>query len=61
LFTGHTLLGFSEKEVGRMTMRKFMKLYSHYKNRFDLELMLRAKGVPYAKYEEMLMQEEEWL
>jgi hypothetical protein len=54
-------LGFSEKEIGRMTLRKFKKLYSHYKNNFDLELSMRIKGVTYAKYEEIAMQEEEWL
>ena len=58
---GHTLLRYSEKEVGRMTLRKFMKLYEQYKKHFDLEMQLRAKGVTYAKLAELQMQEEEWL
>jgi len=35
LFIGHCLLGFTEKEVGRMTLKKLMKLYGHYKNQYD--------------------------
>jgi hypothetical protein len=58
---GHTVLGFSEKEVGRMTLRKFMKLYDHYKNHFDRELILNKRGITYAKLNEMQMQDEEWL
>ncbi len=61
LFVGHTVLGFSEKEVGRMTLRKFMRLYDHYKNNFDLEMTLTKKGVTYAKLNEMQIQDEEWL
>lgn len=38
-----------------------MKLYDHYKNNFDRELILKKKGVTYAKLEELQMQEEEWL
>ena len=44
-----------------MTLRKFMKLYDHYKKKFDNELIMRIKGLTYAKVEEMQMQEEEWL
>lgn len=38
LFIGHCLLKFSEKEVGRMTLSKLLKLYKHYKNNYDFEL-----------------------
>ena len=38
-----------------------MKLYSHYKNNFDLEMRIRAKGITYAKLADLQMQEEEWL
>ena len=44
-----------------MTLRKFMKLYEQYKNNFDLEMQLRAKGVTYAKLAELQIQDEEWL
>jgi hypothetical protein len=40
-------LGFSEKEVGRMTPGKFRKLYRAYKQNFDLEMTLQAKKVRY--------------
>lgn len=38
-----------------------MKLYDHYKNNFDLEMILRARGVTYAKLAEIQIQDEEWL
>lgn len=58
---GHTILNFSEKEIGRMTLRKFMKLYSHYKNNFDIEMQLKKGGITYAKLNELQIQDEEWL
>lgn len=58
---GKAVLHYTEKEIGRMTLRKFMKLYEQYKKHFDLEMQLRAKGVTYAKLAELQMQEEEWL
>lgn len=44
-----------------MTLRKFMKLYEHYKNKFDLEMILQKKGVTYAKLNDLQIEEEEWL
>lgn len=44
-----------------MTLRKFMKLYNHYKNNFDKELMLQTNKITYAKYDELQIQDEEWL
>lgn len=44
-----------------MTLRKFMKLYDHYKNNFDLEMGLKKKGITYAKLAEMQIEDEEWL
>lgn len=32
-----------------MTIRKFNKLYGHYKNYFDLETKMRAKGLTYSQ------------
>lgn len=48
LFIGHCLLGFSEKEVGRMTLKKILNLYEHYKNNYDFQL----KKVSYRELEE---------
>ena len=44
-----------------MTLRKFMRLYNHYKKTFDLELILEKKGVTYEKLAQIQMEEEEWL
>ena len=44
-----------------MTLRKFNKLYEHYKHNFDLELRLTRHNITYAKLAEMQMQAEEWL
>lgn len=33
-------MGFSEKEIGRMTFRKWKLLYQEYKNNYDIELTL---------------------
>ena len=44
-----------------MTVRKFLKIYSHYKNNFDLELQMQAKGITYARYAEKQIEDEEWL
>lgn len=32
-----------------MTLRKFMKLYGHYKNNFDLELKMKASNLTYSQ------------
>lgn len=42
LYIGHCLLGFTEKEVGRMTLGKLLKLYQHYKNNYDFMLTKRS-------------------
>ena len=37
-------MGFAEKEIGHMSLRKFMKLYEAYKLVFDTENMLSRNG-----------------
>lgn len=39
------------KETGRLTLRMFLKLYKHYKDMFDAELMLQRGGMTYAEAE----------
>jgi hypothetical protein len=56
LFVGHTLLGFSEKEVKHMTLGKLMNLYNHYQNHYDFTL----SKMTYRELEEKIMQSEEW-
>lgn len=44
-------LGFTEKQVGHMTFRKWNLLYQAYKDQFDLELAMKANGKRYADIE----------
>ena len=37
-----------------------MKLYGHYKDNFDLETVLRAKGIKYADLARLQIEDEEW-
>ena len=37
-FIGHCLLGYTDKEVGRMTFKRLMQMYGHYKNNYDFKL-----------------------
>ena len=58
---GRTRLGLSsDKEVGRLTLRRFRALYQAYKDTFDIETKLRASGSTYAKLEAQSMSDEEW-
>ena len=50
----------SDKEVGRLTLRRFRGLYQAYKDTFDIETKLRASGSTYAKLEAQSMSDEEW-
>lgn len=60
-FIGRTRLGLSsDKEVGRLTLRRFRALYQAYKDTFDIETQLRAKGSTYARLEAQSMSDEEW-
>lgn len=40
-------LGYSEKEVGRMTLKKWQLLYKAYQKHFDNELMLTLSRTTY--------------
>lgn len=40
-------LGYTEKEVGRMTFRKWKLLYKSYQKTFDNELMLTLSRTTY--------------
>lgn len=60
-FMGRTRLGLSsDKEVGRLTLRRFRDLYQAYKDTFDIETQLRASGSTYAKLEAKAESDEEW-
>lgn len=58
---GRTRLGLSsDKEVGRLTLRRFRGLYQAYRDTFDIETQLRASGTTYAKLEAKSESDEEW-
>jgi len=42
-------LGFTEKEIGHMTYRKWYLLFQAYKSNFDDELILTASRKTYAE------------
>lgn len=60
-FIGRTRLGLSsDREVGRLTLRRFRALYQAYRDTFDIETQLRASGSSYAKLAAQSMIDEEW-
>jgi hypothetical protein len=59
-FIGRNKLGLTFREVGRMTLTLFNRLYAHYKDDFDLETVLRASNTTYAELYEKTQKEQEW-
>lgn len=48
------------KEVGRLTYRLFKKLYQHYKNEFDKEMLMKATNTTYQKLKEKAEESDRW-
>lgn len=59
-FIGRKKLVLTNKETMRLTLRKFNHLYQLYKDDFDLELILKARGITYAKLKDQINSESEW-
>lgn len=59
-FIGRNKLWLSFHDVGRMTLTLFNKLYAHYKDDFDLEMILRASNTTYAELYEKTQKQQEW-
>ena len=59
-FIGRTKLGLTLRETGRITLTLFNKLYMHYRNSFDYELMLQKLGKTYAEADQAANDAEEW-
>lgn len=59
--TAVTKLGMTYKEAGRLTMRKFNRLYDAYKLNFDLELRLLLSRTTYGEAYKKSLKDEEWL
>lgn len=54
-------MGFTQKETGRMTVRKFTRYYKAYKQNFDMELLLFLTKKTYRKLEEESVDDEDWI
>lgn len=54
-------MGFTVKQIGRMTLRKFRRYHKAYKQNFDLELLLLLNQKTYSSLEEEAADEEDWL
>ena len=60
-FIGVAKLNLSIKEVGRLTISMFSKLYAHYKNTWSYEMRLFHKNITYSEAIAMEEKEQEWL
>lgn len=60
-FIGCAKLGLSVKEVGRLTLSMFSKLYNHYKDTWSLEMVLTHKGQTYQEAIAEAKRKEEWI
>lgn len=59
-FIGTAKLGLSYREVGRLTLSLFNKLYMHYKNTFDFEMRLFKANMTYEEAYTQSQKSEEW-
>jgi len=41
-------MGFSEREIGHMSLDKFNRLYKAYKDDFDTEMIMRENKIKYS-------------
>lgn len=57
---GITRLNLTLKQIGRMTLTNFNRLYAEYKKIFDFELLLKKTGTTYEKAEEKAQKADEW-
>lgn len=59
-FIGMAKLNLSVKEISKLTIKNFLKLYQQYKDNFDLEMRLRLSNTTYAELEAKMDKSEEW-
>lgn len=59
-FIGRTKLGLTFKETGRLTLTIFNKFYQHYKDNWDLEMLMTVSRKTYKDVHEKQQQSEEW-
>ena len=49
LYVGRTILGYTDKEVGRLTYHRWKQQFDHYQNDYDFKL----QRVSYSQAQEM--------
>lgn len=54
-------MGFTLKEIGHMTIRKFSRFYRSYKQNFDIELCLLLQKKTYVQLEQESVDDEDWI
>ena len=59
-FIGMAKFNLSVKEISKLTIKNFLKLYQQYKDNFDLEMRLRLSNTTYAELEAKMDKSEEW-
>lgn len=59
-FIGKTKLMLSFKETGRLTITMFNRLYGHYKDTWDFEMMLTRTGTTHKDAYVRSQKSEEW-
>jgi hypothetical protein len=46
-YIGMSRLGFTEEQIGDMSLKKFFRLYEAYKKTFDVEMLRTANKITY--------------
>ena len=59
-FIGRTKLNLTTKEIGRLTIRMFLKLYQYYKDDFDKEMLMKSSNTTYKKLKEKSEESDKW-
>lgn len=59
-FIGKTKLNLSLKETGRLTLNLFNRLYQHYKDNWDMEMIMAAAHTTYKTLYARSQQDDEW-
>lgn len=59
-FIGRVKLNLTWHETGRLTLWMFNRLYQHYKDNWDMEMMMTASRMTYAAVHQKAQDDEEW-
>jgi hypothetical protein len=59
-FIGKAKLNLTFKETGRLTLTMFNKLYKHYKDMWDMEMLLTQTKTTHEQAYNKAQKDEEW-